>query len=72
MFEKYKILINLWDASICVFGVGYLCPAMSIAVKTMRKGEVAELALKLSCKFIRSHFNLLFLHIVSVALDYIQ
>ncbi|XP_073221793.1 70 kDa peptidyl-prolyl isomerase-like isoform X2 [Cicer arietinum] len=28
--------------------LGYLCPAMSIAVKTMRKGEVAELALKLS------------------------
>ncbi|KAJ1404534.1 Tetratricopeptide-like helical domain superfamily [Sesbania bispinosa] len=26
---------------------GYLCPAMSIAVKTMRKGEVAELAMKL-------------------------
>ncbi|XP_061369920.1 peptidyl-prolyl cis-trans isomerase FKBP65-like [Gastrolobium bilobum] len=25
---------------------GYLCPAMSIAVKTMRKGEVAELAMK--------------------------
>ncbi|BAT85078.1 hypothetical protein LR48_Vigan10g025700 [Vigna angularis] len=26
---------------------GYLCPAMSIAVKTMRKGEVAELAVRL-------------------------
>ncbi|KAH1257919.1 Peptidyl-prolyl cis-trans isomerase FKBP65 [Glycine max] len=25
---------------------GYLCPAMSIAVKTMRKGEVAELAMR--------------------------
>ncbi|KAI5427437.1 hypothetical protein KIW84_032742, partial [Lathyrus oleraceus] len=25
---------------------GYLCPAMSIAVKTMRKGEVAELSMK--------------------------
>jgi len=38
-----------------VFGTGYLCPAMSIAVKTMRKGEVAELALRLFCKLI-SHF----------------
>ncbi|KAI4300926.1 hypothetical protein L6164_034252 [Bauhinia variegata] len=27
---------------------GYLCPAMSIAVKTMRKGEEAELALQFS------------------------
>lgn len=34
-----------------VFGTGYLCPAMSIAVKTMRKGEVAELAVRLFCKF---------------------
>ncbi|XP_057437886.1 70 kDa peptidyl-prolyl isomerase-like [Lotus japonicus] len=25
---------------------GYLCPAMSIAVKTMRKGEIAELTIK--------------------------
>lgn len=30
---------------------GYLCPAISIAVKTMRKGEKAELSLKLSYGF---------------------
>ncbi|KAL1314108.1 hypothetical protein HN51_040867 [Arachis hypogaea] len=33
---------------------GYLCPAMSVAVKTMRKGEVAELALKFSYGIIQN------------------
>lgn len=27
-----------------------ICPAISIAVKTMRRGEVAELAVKFLCK----------------------
>ena len=61
-----------------MFGSGYLCPAMSVAVKTMRKGEVAELAMKFSCKLIESHtlFQMkyaciaiiLLLHFVSIVL----
>ncbi|KAJ6408419.1 hypothetical protein OIU84_011684 [Salix udensis] len=34
-------------------GDGYLCPALSRGVKTMRKGEKAELAVKLSYGFIQ-------------------
>lgn len=30
--------------------IGHLCPAISKAVKTMRRGEKAELAVKFSCK----------------------
>ena len=33
-------------------GTGYLCPAISKAVKTMRRGEKAELAVKFSCKLV--------------------
>ncbi|WJX78119.1 peptidylprolyl isomerase [Trifolium repens] len=36
---------------------GYLCPAMSIAVKTMRKGEVAELSMKFSYGIISQNSN---------------
>ncbi|MED6124398.1 hypothetical protein PIB30_058576 [Stylosanthes scabra] len=35
-------------------GEGYICPAMSVAVKTMRKGEVAELAIKFSYGIIQN------------------
>lgn len=31
-----------------------ICPAISIAVKTMRRGEVAELAVKFLCKLFRA------------------
>ncbi|XP_044505306.1 70 kDa peptidyl-prolyl isomerase-like [Mangifera indica] len=36
---------------------GYLCPAMSKAVKTMRKGEKAELAVKFSYGFIEDGYG---------------
>lgn len=32
---------------------GDICPAISIAVKNMRKGEEAELSVKFSCKLQR-------------------
>jgi hypothetical protein len=51
---KYKNKQNRTDSFLLLFGLGYLCPAVSRAVKTMRKGEKAELAVNLSCKFV--HF----------------
>lgn len=35
----------------------YLCPAMKKSVKTMRKGEIAELTVKPACKFDKHKIN---------------
>lgn len=45
-FNPSSILLNLFD--LCL--TGYFCPALSIAVKTMKKEEKALLTVKPQCK----------------------
>lgn len=50
----------------CLFCLGFFCPALSKAVKTMKKGEKVLLTVKPQCEFVVIWHELICVHAVEM------